>query len=136
LKRLASVVKVGNFLLFRALLPPQAILGADLKLKHYGLGVVIHPNTEIGDRVTIYHGVAIAGESWIGSPHRIVIGDDVTIGVGATIVPPTDSGLRIGNGAIIGAGAVVTGDVPANHVAVGVLARCRPIKGKSDGPNN
>ena len=62
-KRLASVVKVVNFLLFRALLPPQAILGADLKLKHYGLGVVIHPNTELGDRVTIYHRVTIAGES-------------------------------------------------------------------------
>ena len=125
-KRLARFVKGVNFLLFRALLPPEATIGKNLSLKHYGLGVVVHPNTVIGDDVTIYHQVTIAGESWIGSPHRVIIGDGVQIGVGATLLPRSDKGLRIGDRASIGAGAVVTKDVPADSIAVGVPARHRP----------
>jgi acetyltransferase-like isoleucine patch superfamily enzyme len=49
----------------------------------------------------------------------ISVGDDVYIGVNAIIMP----GVSIGNKCIIGAGAVVTGDVPENSVAVGVPAR-------------
>ncbi|MEO0529302.1 MAG: serine acetyltransferase [Planctomycetota bacterium] len=125
-QRLAKLVKVLNFVSFRALLPPEAVLGSDLRMKHYGLGVVIHPNVTVGDRVTFYHQVTIAGESWIGSPHRVVIGDDVVVGVGAKIIPRTDRGLEIGANTVIGAGAVVTRDVPANHVAVGVPAVAKP----------
>jgi acetyltransferase-like isoleucine patch superfamily enzyme len=50
---------------------------------------------------------------------QVVIEDDCDIGVGATILP----GVRIGRGAQIGAGAVVTEDVPAYCVAVGVPAK-------------
>lgn len=49
----------------------------------------------------------------------IVIGNDVWIGTGAIILPE----VRIGDGAIIGAGAVVTHDVPPYAVVVGVPAR-------------
>lgn len=125
-RRVARLVKMANYFAFRALLPPQAKLGQNLRLKHYGLGVVVHPNVEIGDRVTIYHQVTIAGETWIGSEHRIIIGDDVVIGVGAKIIPRSDSGLRIGSRSIIGAGAVVTKDVPDDCIATGVPARSRP----------
>jgi lipopolysaccharide O-acetyltransferase len=51
--------------------------------------------------------------------HPIVIGDNVWIGDGAVITP----GSRIGSGCVIGANAVVTGQVPANSVAVGIPAR-------------
>ena len=81
-------------------------------LDHYGLGVVIHPNVTIGDRVRIYHGVTLAAETWVGSEHRIVVGDDVMIGAGAMVVARTNTSLHIGNGARIEAGAVVTKDVP------------------------
>jgi acetyltransferase-like isoleucine patch superfamily enzyme len=52
----------------------------------------------------------------------IRIGNDVWIGRGARIL----GGVTIGNGAIIGAYAVVASDVPHYHVAVGNPARCRP----------
>ena len=49
---------------------------------------------------------------------EVVIGDDVWIGARVTIL----SGVHIGNGCIIGAGAVVTKDIPDYAVAVGVPA--------------
>lgn len=52
----------------------------------------------------------------------IHIGNDVWIGTGARIL----GGVTIGNGAIVGAYAVVASDVPAFHVAVGNPARSRP----------
>ncbi|HXG59027.1 MAG TPA: acyltransferase [Thermoanaerobaculia bacterium] len=49
----------------------------------------------------------------------VVIGEDAWIGAHAVILP----GVTIGNGAVVGAGAVVTRDVPPNAVAAGVPAR-------------
>ena len=114
------------FFAFKALLPPEAELRGDVKLKHYGLGVVIHPNVVIEDGVTIYHHVTIAGETWLGSPHKVTIKKQAVWGVGSKIIPRSDLGLTIGERAIVGAGAVVTHDVPADHIAVGVPATCRP----------
>lgn len=50
---------------------------------------------------------------------QIIIGDNVHIGMGATIMP----GVKIGDNCIIGCGAIVTKNIPANSVAVGVPAR-------------
>lgn len=49
----------------------------------------------------------------------VVIGNDVTIGVNAIVLP----GVKIGDGAIVGAGSVVTGDVPPFAIVAGVPAR-------------
>jgi acetyltransferase-like isoleucine patch superfamily enzyme len=86
----------------------------------------MHPNVSIGKNVTIFHNVTIAGETWVGSPHRVVVEDDVTLGVGSIIMPRPDTGLTVGKGSVVGAGAVVTRDVPANCVAAGVPAVARP----------
>ena len=53
---------------------------------------------------------------------RVAIGHDVWIGHGAAVMP----GIRIGNGAVIGANSVVTSDVPAFMIVAGVPAR--PIR--------
>jgi serine acetyltransferase len=76
---------------------------------------VIHPQTHAGHHLTILHGATI-GAGTGGVP---LIGDNVSIGCGATII----GGIRIGNHATIGAGAVVTKDIPAQALAVGVPAR-------------
>ena len=72
--------------------------------------------------ITNDHPVPPAGRSFEeqgGSQGAIIVGDDVFIGARATILP----GVHIGDGAAIGAGAVVTKSVPDGGVAVGNPAK-------------
>jgi serine O-acetyltransferase len=84
----------------------------------------------IGKNVVIYHHVTLAGETRIGSPYRIIIEDNVLIGVGAILIGSNSSNLRIGKGAKIGAGAVVLRDVESNQTVVGVPAH--PVHEKTN----
>ena len=85
----------------------------------------ITAGTFIGDRVFIGHYVITANDKHpvVGNPNWVpqppVIEDDASIGGGAVILP----GVRIGKGAIVGMGAVVTKDVPPGETWVGVPAR-------------
>lgn len=110
--RSAKVLKGVSFVLFRAILPPEVELGRDVRLEHYGFGVVIHPNTTLGDRCRIYHGVTLGSSASIGSADRIVVGTDVLVGAGAVVVNRIGSTLHIGDRARLGANCVVVGDVP------------------------
>jgi len=116
-------VKVVNYVLHKALLPAEAIVGDNLILEHYALGVVIHPQVTMGEDCRIYHNVTLASESGIGSPFRIVLGDGVTIGAHSIIVARPNCSLIIGDGAIVGAGSVVTRDIPSGEVWAGNPAR-------------
>ena len=95
-------------------LAPSADLGPGLWIGHMG-PTVIHPATVAGRHLTVLHGTTI-GEGTGGVPR---LGNDVSIGAGATLV----GGIRIGDGATIGAGAVVTKDVAPGTLAVGVPAK-------------
>ena len=84
-------------------------------------GIEIGDNTLIGQQVvlaTLNHDFLPENRANM-SPAPIKIGKDVWIGAHATIL----SGVTIGNGAIVAAGAVVTKDVPANTVVGGVPAK-------------
>ncbi len=98
-------------------LPAHARIGKGFYIGHFG-NIIIHPDTVMGDRCMISHGVTIGvlGGERLGVPR---LGDDVYVGCGAKLLGP----ITIGDGAIIGANAVVLDDVPAGATAVGVPAR-------------
>ena len=85
-------------------------------------GITIGDGCRIGQKVcltTLNHGQAPEDRHTL-YPAPVVIGRNVWIGSNATVVP----GVRIGDNAIIAAGAVVTRDVDAGTVVGGVPARC------------
>jgi len=81
--------------------------------------VVIGETAEIGDDVTLYHGVTLGGTSWKAGKRHPTLGNGVVVGAGAKILGP----IHVGNGAIIGSNAVVVKDVPDGATAVGIPAR-------------
>ena len=120
LKGPALWVKKLNSALYHNSLAPGASVSPDIRFGHHGFGTMIHSNVVIGRRVFIWHHVTIAVRSRSGwnEPHAIVIEDDVHIGAKAMIISPEKGSLRIGRGARIGAGAVVSRDVPPGATVV------------------
>lgn len=135
---LAKVLKVVNFQVFHAVLPYECQIHPDVTLWHRGAGTVIHPNTRIGRRVKIGHNVTItAGSQEPGSPLAVHLGDDVVVGAGSLIRPKRGNALHVGDGAKVGAHAVVVRDVPPGAVVVppvGIVREAAPgAEGTSDG---
>jgi serine O-acetyltransferase len=116
---MARLLKLVNYVAFRAILPPEAELEGHVELSHLGLGVVVHPNTTLGHGVHLWHGVTLAVMAPVGSDIRITVGRQVEIGAGAIVISSGARSIDIGEGTVIGAGAVVTRSLPAGVVAVG-----------------
>jgi serine O-acetyltransferase len=94
---------------------PGAVIGSGLFIDH-ATGVVIGETAEVGDDVTLYHGVTLGGSGTdIGKRHPTV-GDRVIIGAGAKVL----GAIKIGDDSRVGANAVVVKAVPASSVVVGV----------------
>jgi serine O-acetyltransferase len=123
---LARWVKNLNSVLYNNSLPGAVIAEADVRLGHHGSGVVLHPNVTLGREVKIYQGVTMFVRPQAGSSNRIIVGDDVVIGANAVVLTPRNRDLRIGRGARIGAGAVVTDDIPPYTTAVPQPVRLLP----------
>ncbi len=98
---------------------PGATLGEGILIDH-GMGIVIGETAEVGNNVTLFHGVTLGGVGGDkGAKRHPTVEDDVIIGSGAKIL----GNITIGKGAKIGANAVILHDVPAYTTAVGVPAR-------------
>ena len=114
---IAQMLRGGVRILFSADVPPQMQIGRGTVFPHDTLGCVFHPDVKIGKNCKILHGVTMGGRA--GHKGLPIIGDNVVIGTHAQIV----GNVRIGNNSIVGAGAIVTHDVPDNVVVVGNPAK-------------
>ena len=104
---------------------PKAKIGKNLFIDH-GMSVVIGETSEIGDNVTIYHGVTLGGispsidsDKQRNIKRHPTLKNNVVVGSGAQILGP----ITVGENAKVGANAVVTKDVPDNAVMVGIPAK-------------
>jgi serine O-acetyltransferase len=98
---------------------PAARIGKRVFIDH-GMGVVIGETAEVGDDVTLYQGVTLGGTSLTrGAKRHPTIGNGVIVSSGAQVLGP----FRVGDGARIGAQAVVLSEVPDGATMVGIPAR-------------
>jgi len=107
---------------------PGAKIGRGLLIDH-GMGTVIGETAEIGDSCTLYQGVTLGGTGKQTGKRHPTLGNNVVVGVGASVL----GAITVGDGALIGAGAVVLRPVPADCTVVGVPAKVvkeagRPVR--------
>ncbi|CAO5234641.1 serine O-acetyltransferase [Frankia sp. AgKG'84/4] len=111
---------------------PAAVIGDGVFIDH-ATGVVIGETAEVGNDVTIYHGVTLGGTSLEPTKRHPTIGDRVVIGAGAKVL----GGFTVGADSRIGANAVVVRAVPPGSVVVGVpgqvITRSRPRPAHDEG---
>ena len=125
LKIIARMVSQLSRFLTGIEIHPAAKIGKNLFIDH-GMGVVIGETAEIGDNVTLYHGVTLGGISpavksaeQVGIKRHPTLLNDVIVGSGAQILGP----IVVQDCARIGSNAVVTKDVPKSGIMVGIPAK-------------
>jgi serine O-acetyltransferase len=104
---------------------PGAIIGRRLFIDH-GMGLVVGETAEIGDDVTLYQGVTLGGvapsvnsAAQVNRKRHPTLRGGAIVGAGAQVLGP----ITVGEGARVGANAVVVADVPAGVSVVGIPAR-------------
>ena len=106
---------------------PGAKIGRRVFIDH-GMGVVIGETAEVGDECTLYQGVTLGGTSlYKGTKRHPTLGRGVVVSAGAKVL----GGFTVGDGARVGANAVLLKPVPPNATAVGIPARI--IEASADG---
>jgi serine O-acetyltransferase len=97
---------------------PGATIGRRFFIDH-GMGVVIGETAEIGDDVTLYHGVTLGGTTWQKGKRHPTLGNNVVIGAGAKILGP----ITLGDNVRVGSNSVVVKSIEAEKTVVGVPGR-------------
>ncbi|MBU3804259.1 MAG: serine O-acetyltransferase [Candidatus Cellulosilyticum pullistercoris] len=110
---------------------PGATIGKGLFIDH-GMGVVIGETCEIGDNVTIYHGVTLGGTGKDHGKRHPTIGNNVMISAGAKVLGP----FKVGDNSRIAANAVVLQEIPEDSTVVGIPGKVVRIQGKRVNPCN
>src|SRR4030095_13104744 len=112
---------------------PGAVIGRRLFIDH-GMALVVGETAEIGDDVTLYQGVTLGGvapsvnsAAQVHRKRHPTLRSSVIVGSGAQVLGP----ITVGEGARVGANAVVVADVPAGVTVVGIPAKVAVPRGKS-----
>ncbi|MBW8192732.1 serine O-acetyltransferase [Neiella marina] len=106
---------------------PGATIGRRFFIDH-GMGIVIGETAEIGDDVTLYHGVTLGGTSWDPGKRHPTLENGVVIGAGAKVLGP----FTVRENARIGSNAVVVKEVPPGATVVGIPGRIVKAQATSD----
>ena len=114
-----------SFFLTHIEIHPGAKIGRRFFIDH-GSSVVIGETSVIGDDVTVYQGVTLGGTGKVKGKRHPTIGNNVVVGAAAIIL----GDVSIGDFARIGAGAVVTSPVPPHATVVGNPARVVVLEGR------
>ena len=114
----ARAISYGSRIMTGIEIHPAAKIGRRFFIDH-GVGVVIGETAEIGNDVTLYHGVTLGGVSWNNGKRHPTLEDGVIVGAGAKVLGP----FTVGKNAKIGSNAVVVKPVPAGATMVGSAAR-------------
>lgn len=115
MKHLSKILDWTGRLLYSCFVPGQAQIGKNFKLSYWGLGVVVHIKTKIGDNCKLGQNVTIGGKG----KGVLELLDNVYVGGGSFVV----GGITLGNNVIVGANSFVDKDVPDNAIVAGAPAK-------------
>jgi len=104
---------------------PGASIGRRFFIDH-GMGIVIGETTEIGDDVTLYHGVTLGGTTWEKKKRHPTLEDGVIVGAGAKVL----GAITIGQQSRIGSNSVVLKNIPEHSTVIGIPGT---VVGKTEG---
>lgn len=125
-RKLAMLIKFRNRIVYACDIGVTAKIAESCTFYHCGLGVVIGNSAVIGENCDIYQNVTIGARGFAdGELPNPKIGDNVMIGAGAILL----GDITIGDGAVIGAGAVVLESVPEKAIVAGNPGRVLRIGG-------
>jgi serine O-acetyltransferase len=110
---LSKLISYLNRFLFSVWIPSSAEIGSNFTLGYWGLGVVIHSRTKIGNNCLVAQNVTIGRN--FGDRDVPVIGNDCYIGAGSVVF----GNIRIGNNCIIGSNSLINKSIPDNTTVVG-----------------
>jgi len=94
---------------------PGATIGHRFFIDH-GAGVVIGETAEIGNSVTLYHGVTLGGTSWNKGKRHPTLKDGVMVGAGAKVLGP----ITLGEKVRVGANSVVIHSIEMDRTVIGI----------------
>lgn len=120
-----KIIYFLNRIIFACDIPPNVDADKNVNYSHNALGIVINPSVKIGSGTKIMQHVTIGGNMgkksiYQGKETEVpIIGENVFIGAGATVIGP----IVVGDNSIIAAGAVVTRDVNGNSTVAGIPAK-------------
>jgi 2,3,4,5-tetrahydropyridine-2-carboxylate N-succinyltransferase/tetrahydrodipicolinate N-acetyltransferase len=111
-----AVIGDGAVIMMGAIINIGAIVGDGTMVD---MGAILGGRATVGKRCHVGAGAVLAGVIEPPSALPVVLEDDVLVGANAVVL----EGVRIGEGAVVAAGAVVIDDVPSGAVVAGVPAR-------------